>query len=246
MSETISLDKSVLADFFTEFDFAKVDTSAESMLKAGVHFGHAPARRHPKMGRFVYTTRKNINIIDLDETAKLLSEAEKFLIEVAKSGKPILFVGMKASVQPLLESLALRLGQPYVTDRWIGGTLTNFAQIRGRVAHMMDLRTKLAAGELKMYTKLEQLRMKEEMERLTRRMGGLEKLTTMPGAVVLADAKEAKLAIHEAAQMGVPMVGLVDTNADPSAIAYPIPANDDSIAGLKLMLGAIGRAVSTK
>lgn len=230
-------------NYFADFDFAKLDVSLESLLKAGVHFGHLKSRRHPKMDEYIYTTRKNINIINLQQTAEKLEEAGKFLATVVKSGKPILFVGMKKQTHDTVKSLAQNLGQSYVIDRWLGGTLTNFSCIRSRAKHLRETEEKIAQGEFKKYTKFEQAKKNEEMEKLERKVGGIKHMEMLPGAIVVADIKEAELVLHEAQKMNVPVVGIVDTNTDPRGVDYPIPGNDDALSSLRLLLGALGKSI---
>lgn len=228
---------------FTEFDFSGLDQSLESMLKSGVHFGHLKSRLHPRMADFVFLTRQNINIIDLEKTNEYLGRAGEFLASVAKSGKPILFVGMKKHTHIFIKSLADRLGEHYVIDRWLGGTLTNFSCIRKRAAYLCDTEEKLEQGAFNMYTKFERQKKLEEVERLQRRMGGIKNMKELPGAIVIADGKEAKIVIDEARAMGVPVVAIIDTNADPSSVEYPIPGNDDALSSLRFLLGSLGKAV---
>ena len=230
-------------DYFAVFDFTKLDVSLDSLLKAGVHFGHMKSRRHPKMDEYIYTTRKNINILDLEKTAEKLEAAAKFLGEVAKSGKPILFVGMKKQTQETVQSLAKRLGESYVIDRWLGGTLTNFSMIRSRARYLNETHEKLRLGEFKKYTKFEQAQKKEEVEKLEKKVGGIKQMEQLPGVIVIADAKEAGLVIHEARKMRIPVIGITDTNTDPSAIDYPIPGNDDALSSLRLLLGCLGKKI---
>lgn len=231
------------AAYFEAFDFSRVDDSIESLLKAGVHFGHLKSRRHPRMEEYIFTTRKNINILNLEKTKECLENASAFLAGVAKSGKPILFVGVKKQTHDAVKSLAKRLNMPYVVDRWLGGTLTNYAQIIGRAKYLVEGEASYAAGDFKKYTKLEQLKKQEELEKLEHKVGGLRNMRELPGAIVIADAKEAGLVIKEATRLGVPLVGIVDTNANPSAIDYPVPGNDDALSSLRLLLGLLGRAV---
>ena len=228
---------------FEKFDFSVLDGNFEAMLKAGVHFGHLKSRLHPRMSDFVFLTRQNINIIDLEKTKEYLDRAEALLASVVKSGKPIIFVGMKKHTHLLVRTLAERLGEPYVIDRWLGGTLTNYACINGRTRYLRDTEEKLEKGEFQMYTKFERQRKLEEVERLEKRMGGIKNMREMPGAIVIADGKEAKIVIREARATGVPVVAIIDTNADPSSVEYPIPGNDDALSSLRYLLGSIGRAV---
>lgn len=249
MAEVTEVKEEVVAkvpeNYFAGVDFAKLDVSLEGLLKAGVHFGHLKSRRHPKMDEYIYTTRKNINILNLQKTVEKMEEAAAFLTQVVKSGKPILFVGMKKQTHDTVRSLALHVGQFYMVDRWLGGTLTNFTCIRSRARHLQDLEAKFASGELKKYTKFEQAKKMEEVDRLLKKVGGIKGMEEFPGAIVIADTKEAGLVLHEAGKMGVPVVGIVDTNTDPSAVDYPIPGNDDALSSLRLLFGYLGKVVMT-
>ncbi|HLC94947.1 MAG TPA: 30S ribosomal protein S2 [Patescibacteria group bacterium] len=230
-------------DYFASLDFTQFDATLENLLKAGVHFGHLKSRRHPKMDEYIYTTRKNINIFNLEKTAEKLAVATHFLMDVVKSGKPILFVGMKKQTQDTVRSLALRLGESYVIDRWLGGTLTNFSCIRSRARYLNETYDKLEKGEFKKYTKFEQAKKKEEVEKLEKKVGGIKSMEQLPGAIVIADVKEAELVLYEARKMHVPIVGITDTNTNPSFVDYPIPGNDDALSSLRLLLGCLGKAI---
>lgn len=230
--------------YFAEFDFSKIELTLESMLKNGVHFGHMKSRRHPKMDEYIYTTRNNINIIDLQKTLEKLQETMNFLQSVQKEGKVVLLVGTKKQAKELVRSLAERLGLPYVVERWIGGTFTNFKVIRGRTKYLKDAEEKMAQGEFKKYTKFEQSKKMEEIEKLEKKMGGIKDMTELPGAVFIADVKESPIVVEEACKMGIPVAGIVDTNTDPSRIDYAIPANDDAISSLRFLLGCIGKSLS--
>jgi small subunit ribosomal protein S2 len=230
--------------YFVDFDFSKAEASLETMLKAGVHFGHMKSRRHPKMDEYIYTTRNNINILDLQKSQKKLEEALAFLKTIQKEGRPILFVGTKKQTVALVRSLAERLGMPYVVERWIGGTFTNFKVIRGRAKYLREAEEMIAKGEFKKYTKLEQLKKMEEIEKLEKRMGGIKDMAELPGAVFVADIKESAIVVKEARRMGIPVSGIVDTNTDPSDVDYPIPANDDAVSSLKLILACVGKALA--
>lgn len=229
--------------YFEGFNFSQVDITLESLLKNGVHFGHMKSRRHPKMDAYIYTTRNNINIIDLQKTLEKLQEAMKFLKSVQKEGKKILFVGTKKQAVRLVESLAQELNMPYVVERWIGGTFTNFKVIRGRAKYLKDSEEQMARGEFKKYTKLEQLKKTEELEKLEKRMGGIKEMTELPGAVFVVDVKESSIVVEEAQKVGIPVVGVVDTNTNPSSVDYPIPANDDAVSSLKFLLSCIGKSL---
>ncbi len=237
--------KQEVENYFSTVDWNKLDVSLEGLLKAGVHFGHLKSRRHPKMDEYIYTTRKNINILNLQKTVERMEHAAQFLASVVKSGKPILFVGMKKQTHDTVRSLAQYVGQYYMVDRWLGGTLTNFECIRGRARHLQDLETRFASGEFKKYTKFEQAKKMEEVERLEKKVGGIKGMEMLPGAIVIADTKEAGLVLHEAGKMGVPVVGVVDTNTDPSAVDYPIPGNDDALSSLRLLFGYLGKTIMT-
>jgi len=229
--------------YFALFDFAKLDASLEGLLKAGVHFGHLKSRRHPKMDEYIYTTRKNINIVDLQKTSEKLEVAAKFLAEVAKTGKPILFVGMKKQTHDTVQSLANRLGESYVIDRWLGGTLTNFSCIRSRAKYLNETHDQFSQGEFKKYTKFEQAKKNEELEKLEKKVGGIKHMEQLPGVIVIADVKEATLVINEARKMRIPVIGVTDTNTDPSFVDYPIPGNDDALSSLRLLLGYLGKTI---
>lgn len=229
---------------FESFDFSTLDTGLEAMLAAGVHFGHLKSRLHPSMREFVFLTRQNVNIIDLGKTKQYLDRAGAFLAETAKAGKPILFVGMKKHTHPFILSLSKRLGEPYVVERWLGGTLTNYNVIRTRTKYFRETEEKLERGEFQMYTKFERQRKLEEVERLEKRMGGIKEMRELPGAIVIADGKEGKLAIHEAHALGIPVVAIIDTNANATEVEYPVPGNDDALSSLRLLLGALGKSVA--
>jgi small subunit ribosomal protein S2 len=172
-----------------------------------------------------------------------MEEASRFLAGVVKNGQPILFVGMKKQTHETVKALATHVGQYYMVDRWLGGTLTNFECIRGRARHLQDLEAKFASGEFKKYTKFEQAKKMEEVERLEKKVGGIKGMETFPGAIVIADTKEAGLVLHEAGKMGVPVVGIVDTNTDPSRVDYPIPGNDDALSSLRLLFAYLGQSI---
>jgi len=233
------------ADYFAGIDFGTLEATLESLLKAGVHFGHMKSRRHPKMETYTYTTRNNLNIIDLKKTLAKLEEAAEFLVSVKKSGKPILCVGTKKQTHDLVRSFAKRLGLFFVVDRWIGGTFTNFSVIRGRTKFLRETGDKLSRGDFKGYTKFERMKIAEELEKLERRMGGIKYMNDLPGAVLLADVKESAIVVREARRAGIPLVGVVDSNTDPSCIDYPIPGNDDAISSLRLIFGLLGRALES-
>ncbi len=228
----------------TEEDFFKTEISMSEMLKKGVHFGHTKARRNPRMDKYIYTTKKGVNIIDLEKTSEQLKKALEFIAETVKNNKQILFVGTKKQAKEIVKLTAKKCEQPFVTERWLGGTLTNFGVIRKRAQYLKNSQEKLAEGEFDKYTKLEKLKKTEELEKLERKMGGLKEMLELPGAIFVIDAKDDNLAIEEAIKMNVPIISLVDTNVNPDKIDFPIPANDDAVSSIRLMLGYIGAVIS--
>lgn len=234
--------KSADKDYFA--DAPNLEISLKKMLKEGVHFGHQKSRRHPKMKDYIFGVRNRISIIDLQQTLKKLEEALAFIERVKRSGRQILFVGTKKQAKKLVRSAAIHCEMPFVAERWIGGTFTNFKFIRGRARYLKDSQEKFASGGFKKYTKFEQMKKAEELEKLERKMGGIKNMTEFPGAVFVASAKEDSLAIKEAKKAGIPVIALVDTDINPIPMDYPIPANDDAISSLKLMLGYICQAIT--
>lgn len=226
--------------YFIDFDFSKIERSLEAMLRAGVHFGHVKSRRHPRMADYIYTTRNGINIFDLERTDEGLRSALEFLASLRRNGKQILFVATKKQARDLTRSLAERLGMPYMVERWLGGTFTNFPVIRGRAKYLKETQEKLDRGEFQMYTKFERQKISEELGRLERTVGGIKEMNELPGAVFVVDVKDSGIVIREAKKAGVPIVGIVDTNADPSSVDYVIPANDDAVSSLRYLLGCVG------
>lgn len=214
--------------------------SLEEMLKKGVHFGHRVSRWNPKMEPYIFTARDNVHIIDLEKTYQKLKEALEFIQELKKEKKTILFVGTKVSAKEIVQEKAKEVKMPYVVERWLGGTLTNFQVIAKRLEYFRNLEEKKKSGEWeKKYTKKERHEFNIELEKLEKQFGGIKKMTKLPDALLVVDTHKEKLAVKEAGMKKIPVIGLCDTNADPSVIAYPIPANDDAISSLRLILGAI-------
>lgn len=230
-------------DYFANFDFASLEISMQEMLKAGVHFGHQKARKNPKMEEYIFGTRNGINIIDLQKTAEKLEEAKKFIENIVSEGGIILFVGTKKQAKNLIESAARRCGMPFVIERWLGGTFTNFKNISQRARFLREGQEKLKNNEYSKYTKFEQMKIAEELERLEKKMGGIKEMTKLPAAIFTTSLIEDNLAIKEASAVGLPIIALADTNVNPENIDYPIPANEDAISSLKLMLAHICEAV---
>lgn len=221
----------------------KVDIKA--LLEAGVHFGHKTSRWHPKMAPYIHSKRQESHIIDLVKTVEGLEAALPFLTKVAASGKQVLFVGTKKQAKDVVRLAAEKINQPYVTERWVGGMLTNVATVAQQVKKLKDLESRMNSGDLeKRYNKLEVQRFQEEIDELNIKYGGIKDLNGKPGAVVVIDVMTDANAIKEAKTLGVPVVGLVDTNVDPTPIDYVIPGNDDAIKGIQLLLDYFTAAVA--
>lgn len=222
-----------------------VSVDIKALLEAGVHFGHKTSRWHPKMAPYIHSKRQDSHIIDLTKTVEALEVALPFLTKTAASGKQILFVGTKKQAKDIVKEVAEKAGQPFVTERWIGGMLTNVATVTAQIKKLKDLERRMASGDLeKRYSKLEVQRYQEEIDELNRKYGGIKNLSGKPGAVVVLDVITDANAVREAGVLGVPVVGVVDTNTDPTPIQYAIPGNDDAIKGLQLLLDYFAEAVT--
>lgn len=220
-------------------------TTLKELLEAGVHFGHQTQRWNPKMKPFIHSTRGGIYIIDLEQTQRRLSEAEKFVEQATANGGTVLFVGTKRQSKAIVKNEAAAVGMPYVSERWLGGMLTNFKTIRQQVTRLKKLEAGLESGELAAkYNKKELLGITNEVERLNRVFGGVKQLDRLPAAVVVVDVPGEQIAIAEATKLGIPVVALVDTNADPDLIDYPIPANDDAIKSVALLTHVLAEAAA--
>jgi small subunit ribosomal protein S2 len=221
-----------------------VDVDIKALLEAGVHFGHKTSRWHPKMAQYIHSKRQDSHIIDLTKTVEALDKALPFLTKVA-GGKQILFVGTKKQAKDIVKAAAEKAGQPYVTERWIGGMLTNVNTISAQIKKLKDLERRMASGDLeKRYNKLEVQRFQEEIDELNTKYGGIKNLNGKPGAIVVVDVITDTNAIKEAKTLGIPVVGVVDTNADPTPIDYVVPGNDDAIKGIQLLLDYFAAAVA--
>ncbi len=221
-----------------------VTVDIKQLLEAGVHFGHKTSRWHPKMAPYIHSKRQDSHIIDLTKTVAALDEALPFLTQVAASGKQVLFVGTKKQAKDIIKSTAEKINQPYVTERWIGGMLTNVATINQQVKKLKDLERRMESGDLeKRYNKLEVQRFQEEIDELNMKYGGIKNLNGRPGAIVVADALVDDNAIKEAGVLGVPVVAVVDTNVDPTPVTYVVPGNDDAIKGMQLLFDYFAAAV---
>ncbi|HOA18270.1 MAG TPA: 30S ribosomal protein S2 [bacterium] len=215
----------------------------QDLIDSGAHFGHNVRRWHPKMEKYIYTVNKNVHIIDLEETEKLLKNACDFLYETAKNGKPVVFVGTKRQSREIVEAEARRCGAMYVTERWIGGTITNFKMIKKNLDKLIDYIKGKKEGAFDKYTKKERLLLERESEKNMLVYGGIINMKGTPGALFIIDPKREKTAIREAMRSGVKTVALIDTNSDPTDLDYPIPGNDDALKPLALIVKTISSAV---
>ncbi len=222
-----------------------VKADIKALFEAGAHFGHKTSRWHPKMAPYIHSKRQDSHIIDLAKTVEALDVALPFLTSVAKNGKKVLFVGTKKQAKDITKAAAESVNQPYVTERWIGGMLTNVATVTSQLKKLRDLEKRMASGDLeKRYNKLEVQRFQEEIDELNRKYSGIKELSGKPGALFVTDVIADANAVREAKTLGIPVVGLVDTNANPDDIDYVIPANDDAIKSLQLLLDYATAAVN--
>ncbi len=215
----------------------------KQLLEAGVHFGHQTRRWDPKMAEYIFQARNGIHIIDLQKTSKKLDEAYAFVKEQAEEGKTVLFVGTKKQAQECMKEAAQKCGMYYVDQRWLGGMLTNFGTIQGRIQRLKDLETMQEDGTFDRLPKKEVILLKKEMEKLEKNLGGIKEMNELPGVIFLIDPKKERIAILEAKKLGIPVVGLIDTNCNPEEVDYPIPGNDDAIRAVKLIADVMANAV---
>ena len=218
--------------------------SMNYLLEAGVHFGHQKRRWNPKMKEFIYTTRDDIYIIDLQKTVKKLEEAYEAMKQIAEAGGKVLFVGTKKQAQEAAEECAVRTNMYFVNERWLGGTLTNFKTIRSRVKRMDDIDKMEADGTFDLLPKKEVIQIKKEYAKLDRNLRGIREMKKLPQALVIVDPRKEENAIKEARILGIPVFGIVDTNCDPDLVDYVIPSNDDAVRAVKLLLGVLTNAIS--
>ena len=217
--------------------------SMKQLLEAGVHFGHQTRRWNPKMAQYIFTERNGIYIIDLQKTVRKIDEAYMFVRDVALSGKSILFVGTKKQAQESIESEAKRCGMYYVNNRWLGGMLTNFRTIRTRIARLNEIDAMEQRGDFDVLPKKEVIQLLGEREKLEKNLCGIRNMKELPGALFVVDPRKEHIAVTEARILGIPIVGIVDTNCDPDEIDYVIPGNDDAIRAVKLIAGKLADAV---
>ena len=217
--------------------------SMKQLLEAGVHFGHPTRKWNPKMKKYIYTSRNDIYIINLEKTVGLIDDAYAFIKEVALSGKSILFVGTKKQAQEAIMQEAIKCGMFYMKSRWLGGTLTNFTTMRTRVERLNKLNQMEKMNEFNVLPKKEVANLIAERDKLEENLGGIKDMTSLPGALFVVDPKKEHLAIAEAKKLNIPVVAIVDTNCDPDEVDYVIPGNDDAIRSIKLIAGAMADAV---
>ncbi len=216
----------------------------KQLFEAGAHFGHKTSRWNPKMAQYIHSKRGGIHVIDLNKTVQCLDEALGFISKQAAEGKQIMLVGTKRQAKDIVKKLAEETGMPYVNERWLGGTLTNWTTIGGRVKHLKDLEARMSSGELaNKYNKLEVQRFQEEIDQLNATYGGIKDLNGKPAAVFVVDTIHDNIALKEANKLSIPVVAITDTNSDPSQVTYPIPANDDAIKTIEVIAGYVKQAI---
>ena len=217
--------------------------SMKQLLEAGVHFGHATRKWNPKMKKYIYTARNDIHIINLEKTVGLIDEAYAFIKSVVSGGKSVLFVGTKKQAQDAIATEAQRCGMYYITERWLGGTLTNFTTIRQSIEKLNRINQMERMNEFSLLPKKEVLKLVQTRDKLEANLGGIKEMRTLPGALFVVDPKKEHIAISEARSLGIPIVSMVDTNCDPDMVDYVIPSNDDAIRAIKLIASAMADAV---
>ncbi len=215
----------------------------KQLLEAGVHFGHQTRRWDPRMAEYIFQARNGIHIIDLQKASKKIDEAYEFIKEQVEEGKTVLFVGTKKQAQECMKDAAIKSGMYYVDQRWLGGMLTNFDTIQKRIQRLKDLETMEQDGTFDVLPKKEVILLKKEMEKLEKNLGGIKEMDKLPGVIFLVDPKKERIAILEARKLGIPVVGIVDTNCNPEDLDYPIPGNDDAIRAVKLIADVMANAV---
>lgn len=217
----------------------------KKLLEAGAHFGHQTSRWHPRMAPYIHSKRDGSHIIDLTKTVEALDRALDFISRTAAEGKQVLLVSTKRQAKDKVKEVATATNMPYVTERWLGGMLTNSSTIGGRIRHLKDLESRMISGELaNRYSKLEVQRFQEEIDEMNRLYGGIKEMAAKPGAVFVIDALQDSIAIKEARKLGVPVIALIDTNADPGVADYPIPCNDDATKTISLILDYVQGAIA--
>jgi small subunit ribosomal protein S2 len=219
------------------------ETKIQDLLEAGVHFGHQSSRWNPKMKKYIFAARNGIHIIDLQKTLRLLQDAQRAVRDVTLDGDRVLFVCTKRQLRPIVEAEAARCGGYWVTERWLGGMLTNFSTIKKQIRRLKELERGLDEGTFDFYTKKEQLLLQREREKLDKYMGGVKEMGRLPGALFVVDARKEMIAVKEAKKLGIPVIAIADTNADPDVIDFPIPGNDDAIRSVQLIASALAESI---
>lgn len=221
------------------------EVDIKKLLEAGAHFGHKTSRWHPKMAQYIHSKREGTHIIDLTKTVENLEAALEFVAKTAAEGKQVLFVGTKRQAKDIVKAAAEQAGMPFVVERWLGGMLTNQTTMSGRIKHLKDLEVQMDSGAFaNKYNKLEIQRFQEEIDQMNFLYGGIKHMAARPGLVFIVDVINETNAVKEAQKLGIPTVAIVDTNADPSQITYPIPANDDAIKTIQLIVDYVVEAVA--
>ena len=217
--------------------------SMKQFLESGVHFGHQTRRWNPKMAKYIFTERNGIYIIDLQKTVHMVDDAYNFLRKVAQDGGSVLFVGTKKQAQDAVKEESLKAGQFYVNERWLGGMLTNFQTIQKRIKRLKELEAMEEDGTFEVLTKKEVQKLRHEMEKLEKFLGGIKEMKKLPSALFIVDPRKERIAVAEARKLNIPIVAIVDTNCDPDEIDYVIPGNDDAIRAVRLLTGCMADAV---
>ena len=215
----------------------------KQLLEAGVHFGHQTRRWDPKMAEYIFQARNGIHIIDLQKTSKKLDEAYAFVKEQAEEGKTVLFVGTKKQAQECMKEAALKCGMFYVDQRWLGGMLTNFKTIQSRIKRLKDIEAMAEDGTFDVLPKKEVIELKKEWDKLEKNLGGIKDMKKLPDAIFIVDPKKERICVQEAHTLGIPLIGICDTNCDPEELDYVIPGNDDAIRAVKLIVSKMADAV---
>ena len=220
------------------------EVTLKELLEAGAHFGHQARRWNPKMKKYIYGERGGVHILDLVQTKQGLDEAVEYVKKMVGEGKVILFVGTKRQAAGIVKDRAVAVGMPYLTQRWVGGLLTNWQEISKRIRKLHEMKEKREKGEYKVYTKKEQLLLDREIAKLDKFLGGVAALEKLPDALFVVDTHREEVAVLEANRMGIPVVGIVDTNADPDKIDYVIPSNDDAVKAIELIVMEIANSIA--
>jgi len=215
------------------------------LLDAGVHFGHQSSRWNPKMFPYIYTEQNGIHVIDLVQTARLLSHASKYVQKAAKEGKQFLFIGTKRQAANIMAEEAIKCNSHYVNHRWLGGTLTNWSTVQGRVGYLKELNQKEESGELTALPKKEAALLRRERDKLQQNLGGLTEMLQIPDIAIVVDPKREATAIAECRKLGITVISILDTNSDPNVVDIPIPANDDAVRSIKLIISVLADAIKT-